>query len=202
MLTAAEEDRLEAAVVPDEPVDVSYGGAEAAYELETFWTGGDAAEDDASRPGDYPCVVFDFETEGEPDSDRQPLDNLDRVEEDEEESEYREIKMRALTSELTIQVAVKRNGRDGIDPEIRLKQVARPVWDACVEDLDDQGVLNQEGPDGQRPMKVDVTSGVTTAPVAGTLRAQWSITLSYRTEHTIVHESMETAEHTSDLEIQ
>ena len=197
MLTAAEEKRLEE-VFPS-TVDVEYAGPDdektSSYELTPFWTGPDIAGDDGSESPDYPVLVFDWEDQSVAASERQPADNVHRIDNPIDEEEYRIIRSTEMYSDLVIQVSVRRRWIDGIPPDVRLKQLARAVWEVCDQKLDKGELLNEPGDDDERPMLVDVQDGIDTNAEDRTLRAQWAIRLHYREEHEVVEETVSEVEY-------
>lgn len=196
MLTTAEEDRLEETFPSTVTVewDGQNGLEQATYDLARFWTGPDAVGNDASQSAEHPTIVFDWDTQSEEATQRQPADNVRRIENPVDEPEYTEVRTSELYSDLTIQVAVRSSWEDGIPPTVRLKQLTRAVWQVCDRELDQAGALNEAGQSGERPMTVDITSSVTTNREDRTIRSQWTIRLHYRDEHEVVHETAESAD--------
>lgn len=180
MLTDAEEDRLRSAI-PLENVTIEAAGTTATYDFDTFWSGGDAAGDDATTQfdGEYPALVFGYNTQAEPETGRQPLNDLHEVDNPIDEPGMTETRAAELSDLLSLTVAVEATWRDGIPPQTRVRELARPVWKACRFDLSSD--LNQEGQNGERPMRVEL-GGTPIGPerVARTLRVQWPIRIHYR----------------------
>ena len=196
MLTTAEEDRLEETLPTSGTV--SHDGQEQQYDLTPFWAGPDASGDDAATSPDYPMVVFDWEQQDVPAEERQPVDNIHEIENPKNIEEYREIHTNELYSDLVIQVVIRRQWLDGLPPGVRLKQLARPIRQTCTRDLDNHGRLNEPGPNGERPMTVDIITGVTENREDDTSRVQWRIRIHYRGTYEIVYDTVEDAEYSVD----
>jgi len=196
MLTTAEEDRLEETLPTSGTV--SYDGQEQQYGLTPFWAGPDASGDDATASPDYPMLVFDWEQQDVPAEERQPVDNIHEIENPANVEEYREVHTNELFSDLVIQAVVRRQWLDGLPPGVRLKQLTRPIRQTCSRDLANHGQLNEPGPNGERPMTVDILTGVTGNRDDDTSRVQWTIRLHYRGTHEVIQETVEDAEYSVD----
>lgn len=206
MLTPAEEDRLEEALPSQVTIEYQTedGTIEQTYQLSRHWTGPDQQGADASASPEYPTIIFDWDVRGEPADERQPADNVLRIESDDDqkdEPKYREIRTTEQYSDLVIQVAVRARHDQAIPPDVRLTQLARSVWDVCDEHLDQDGELNEAGQNGERAMAVDVLSGLESeSRTDRTLRTQWRIRLRYRKETTTEYDTVEEIDHEVDLE--
>lgn len=196
MLTTAEEDRLEETLPTS--TTVSYDGQEHQYGLTPFWAGPDASGDDVATSPEYPMLVFDWNQQDVPAEERQPVDNIRDIENPKNVGEYREIHTSELYSDLVIQVVVRRQWLDGLPPGVRLKQLARPVRQTCKRDLDNHGRLNEPGPNGERPMTVDIITGVTENREDDRSRVQWRIRFHYRGTYETVYDTVEDAEYSVD----
>ncbi|QBI90022.1 tail completion protein, type 1 [Halobacterium phage ChaoS9] len=189
MLTTAEEDRLEAALPTT--FTVEYGADEFQYELTPHWSGSDADGDDASGAPEYPAVVFDWDVQGEPDDDRQPLGDVRAIEPGDED-EYVEVNAARVWDDLSISVAVEaRHDDNGVPPQVRGSQIARRLWKFCRFELD----LNSLGKNGERPMVVNVESAPTPARVERTYRIEWTIRLRHTVDHEVTKEATEDVEY-------
>lgn len=198
MLTTAEEDRLEASF-PLEGLTVDYEGGSYTYDLTPFWSGGDDAGDDATADPDYPALVFGWDAQSEPAPERQPVDNVASIDNPTDVPEYRETETAEVYDELSVTVAVEAaHDANGVPPQVRGSQLARHLWRFTEHDLD----LNSVGPDGERPMRVDVQSGPTPSRVKLTYRLEWALRLHHSETKETVYDTVESvgveAEQTRD----
>ncbi|SEH60484.1 hypothetical protein SAMN05192561_1126 [Halopenitus malekzadehii] len=186
MLTTAEEDRFEA-VLP-ESVDVSYDANQHTYELTVFWGGGNATQD-------YPIVILEWDAQNQPQTQRQPVDDVHRIDNPIDEPGGAEIRTSEVADELSITVAVKAvRGTDGVPPQTRCKQLVRRLW----RFLDDGIDLNSEGPNGERPMRVEIASNPSPGRVDDTYRIEWSVQFHHAERYTEEFDTTESAEYAAD----
>jgi hypothetical protein len=198
MLTTAEEDRLEA-TFPLKGIAVEYKDESYTYDISTFWAGGDENGDDATAAPDHPALVFDWDTQSEPATERQPVDDVASIDNPTDVPEYRETKTAEVYDELSVTVAVEAtHDANGVPPQTRGGQLARRLWRFTRHEID----LNTTGPNGERPMRVDVQNGPTPSRVQRTYRLEWSIRLHHSETQETVHDTVETvgveAEQTRD----
>lgn len=187
MLTTAEEDRLEASF-PLEGLTVDYEGESYTYDLTPFWSGGDDAGDDATADPDYPALVFGWNAQSEPATERQPVDDVTAVDNPLDVPEYRETETAEVYDELSVTVAVEAaHDANGVPPQVRGGQLARQLWRFTSLDLD----LNSVGPDGERPMRIDVQSGPTPSRVRLTYRLEWALRLHHSETKETVYDTVE-----------
>lgn len=186
MLTTVEEDRFEQAL-PLEGIAVEWGGDTYEYDLDPFWTGGDAAGEDATNPTEYPAVVFDWDTQNQAEADRQPLDDLHSIDVSEEEPTLTETKTAEVSDDLSVTIAVEAGWDDnGVPPQARATQLARHLWRFLRFELD----LNSEGENGERPIRVAVPdeSSIEPVRVEHTVRSEWPIRLHHAEHHEEEHD--------------
>lgn len=181
MLTAQEEDRIEAAL-PD-TVSVSYDGATHTYDLGVFWSGGNTNEE-------YPTVVFEWDVQNELRPERQPANNLVSIDNPVDEPGATETKTDEVSDDLSITVAVEAVFDDGLPPQVRRKQIAQRIWKFFEQEAD----FTDEGPNGERPMRIETLSGITPARVEDTLRAEWPVRIHHSE---LYEEEIETADDAS-----
>lgn len=189
MLTTAEEDRFEEAL-PLEGLTVEWDGESYEYNLDPFWTGGDAAGEDASEPTAYPAVVFDWDTQNQPETARQPLNDLDSIEVSDGEPTLTETKKAEVSDDLSITIAVEANWDDnGVPPQARVTQLARQFWRFLRLELD----LNSWGENGERPIRVAVPdeSSIQPVRVEHTVRSEWPIRFHHAERHEEEHDVVE-----------
>jgi len=186
MLTTAEEDRFEAAL--PESVDVEYDASQHTYELAVFWGGGNATED-------YPIVILEWDAQNQPQSQRQPVDNIHRIDNPIDEPGLTEVRTSEVADELSITVAVEAvRGTDGVPPQTRCKQIARELW-RFLDDAIDQ---NSGGPNGERPMRIETASTPSPGRVEDTYRIEWSIQFHHAERYTEEIDTAESAEYTAN----
>lgn len=189
MLTTAEEDRLEAAL--PSTFTVEYAGDEFQYDLTPYWGGSDVDGDDAGGGPEYPAVVFDWDVQGETDTDRQPLGDVRAIEPGGED-ELVEVNAARVWDDLSISVAVEaRHDANGVPPQVRGGQIARQLWKFCRFELD----LNSPGANGERPMVASVESAPTPGRVERTYRIEWVVRLRHTVDHEVTTEATEDVEY-------
>lgn len=187
MLTTTEEDRLEASF-PLEGLTVDYEGESYTYDLTPFWSGGDEAGEDATADPDYPALVFGWNEQSEPATERQPVDDVAAVDNPLDVPEYRETETAEVYDELSVTVAVEAaHDANGVPPQVRGGQLARQLWRFTTLDLD----LNSVGPDGERSMRVDVQSGPSPSRVQLTYRLEWALRLHHSETKETVYDTVE-----------
>ncbi|MDL0133521.1 hypothetical protein [Halobacterium salinarum] len=175
MLTTAEEDRLEAALPTG--FAVTHDGGTYDYSLTVHWTGGDDVGADADESPDYPALVLGWNSQNDPQPERQPANNLHEIDNPTDEPGLTQTETEEVSDELSVTVAVRAtHDSNGVPPQVRATQLARPVWRALEGEVD----LNTEGPDGGRPMRIETSSSPTPARVERTYRYQWAIRLHHR----------------------
>ena len=157
MLTSAEEDRLEAAI-PFEH-DIEYGGPDDeepqvyTYELTPYWGSSDHVGDDAGEGPQYPTIVFEWDSQGEQDDARQPVDDVAAIDENEGENTIIEKNVVRAFDDLSVTIEVRNQFRN-TPPQLRASQIARAVWKFCRFELEEE--LDHDGENGERPMLVEV----------------------------------------------
>jgi len=177
MLTTAEEDRLED-LLPLTAMEVTYEGAAYQYDIAPWWWGGDAVGDDASTPPAYPALALQFETQNQPETARQPANNLQSIDNPANEPGLTETRTEEVSDDLSMMVVVEATHDDnGVPPQVRCSQLTRHLWRFIQFDLDD--VLNTPGANGERPMRSEITSSPTPTRVQRTLQAEWSVRLHH-----------------------
>ena len=183
MLTTAEEDRLEAELPLQ--YDVTHGGNTYQYDLTPFWANNDADGDDASDSVDYPALVFDKDMQGRQDTERQPVGDVAEVEYPADEPTIVEHHVARATDDVMLTVAVTANhDQNGVPPTTRARQMIRQLWRFVNFHLGD--ALAEEGPNGERPMVVEVLEQPRDERVGRTYRVEFPI----RFRH-VEHEAVE-----------
>ncbi|AAM88691.1 hypothetical protein PhiCh1p18 [Natrialba phage PhiCh1] len=189
MLTTAEEDRFEEAL-PLEGLEVKWDGESYEYDLDPFWTGGDAADEEPTESVEYPAIVFDWETQNQPELGRQPLNDLHSIDVSSDESVLTETKTAEVSDDLAITIAVEAAWDDnGVPPQARVTQLTKQIWRFLRFELD----LNSEGENEERPMNVEVPdeSSVEPVRVEHTIRAPWQIRFHHAERHEEEHNTVE-----------
>lgn len=184
MLTTAEEDRLEEALPLQH--DVEYQGNTYQYDLTPYWAGNDAEGDDATDSIEYPTLVFDWDMQARQDAERQPIGDVAEVDADTGEATVLEHHVNRSMSDLMLAVAVSTDhDENNVPPTVRGRQIARTVWRYVHFHLD----LSEEGPNGERPMVVDVIEQPRDERVESTYRVQFPIRLRHVELETFERES-------------
>lgn len=195
MLTTAEEDRLEA----DLPLvqEVEHDSETYQYELTPFWSGGDAAGADADEGPEYPALVFEWDSQGDEEDSRRSIGDVREVDERPDEHVIAEIHDTAYADELSLTVAIEAtHDVNGVPPTVRGPQLTRGVWRYLRFEID----LKAEGPNGERPLGIEVLNPPTPARVERTLRYEWSIGISYVDEYEVEIDAVADTEYDVTME--
>ena len=186
MLTTAEEDRLEAALPLE--FDVEYEGPNDeepqihSYELTPYWGGTDHVGDDASSGPEYPAIVFEWDSQGEEDAERQPVDDVASIDENEGEETIIENNVARVFDDLSVAIEVRNQFRD-TPPLVRASQIARALWKFCRFELEAE--LDDEGENGERPMLVEVLESPSGFEAGQTLIVEFQLRLRHVVSHDV-----------------
>lgn len=191
MLTTAEEDRLEEAL-PTADLEVAYEGNTHQYDLNPFWWGGDDTGDDVAEPPEYPAIVFQFETQNQPETARQPANDLHSIDNPADEPGLTETEVEEVSDDLSMTVVVEARHDNGIPPQVRSSQLTRQVWRFVRFELGTE--LNTVGPNGERAIRPALLSAPTPARVKRTLRSSWSVRLHHAETHDVEVETAKDVE--------
>ena len=194
MLTTAEEDRLEAAL-PTTAISVGYDGAVYDYDLDVHWSGGDNTGDDAGGSPDYPALVLGWDSQNDPQPERQPADNVHAVDNPTNEPGYTETETVEVSDELSVTIAVRAShDSNGVPSQVRATRLARVLWRALDHDID----LNNEGSNGERPMRIETTSSPTPSRVERTYRYSWNARLHHSEQFVTEYDTADSADYSAD----
>ncbi|QHS17924.1 hypothetical protein GWK26_12630 [haloarchaeon 3A1-DGR] len=194
MLTTAEEDRLEAAI-PTTGLTVTYEGGTYDYDLDVHWTGGDDTDAAPGPEPEYPVLVLGWNSQNNPQTERQPANGLYSIDNPVDEPGYTETETNEVSDELAVAIAVRTTHDDnGVPPQVRSTQLTRAIWRAFDNEID----LNSEGPNGERPMRLSISSSPTPARVERTYRHQWAVQLHHAERYVTEHETAAGAEFTAE----
>lgn len=200
MFTTAEKRRLRTSL--PESVTASYTGVVDGSEVTRTttvapayrWVGADSEGTESEEFDDYPIVLLDWDSQGEPVPGEELLNrfaervfeepDLDEIDapgplfdaeiDDEAFIETSETRQQAS---LSITPVVETKWVDGVPPQPRAEAFARACW-RWVRFRGSQQ-LNSIGPDGERPMVVDGQGEPTPARMMNTYRVPMSAQIRY-----------------------
>lgn len=198
MLNEGEEDRLVGALpLEDVEIDVLNDDGEKEthnYDVTPYWHGSDHLEPDETPSPDYPAIVFDPDTQGEQKPEEQPADNVIDITNVEDEPEYITHEGSREFDELSVTIAVEAtHDENGVAPDVRAKQIARHLWNWFRFEADD--TLNEEGDNGERPVRTELITAPSPARVARTYRIEFAVRLHHTEEYERVQDTVGDAEY-------
>jgi len=194
MLTTKEEDRLEA-VLPTTGLSISYGGKTYQYDLDVHWSGGDVAGDDASESTEYPALVLGWNSQNNAETQRQPANDLHDIDNPLDEPGLTETDTTEVSDELSVTIAVRStHDSNGVPPQVRATQLTRELWRVLDNEID----INNQGPNGERPIRVETNTSPTPSRVERTYRYQWAISLHHAERFETDYETASDAEFSAE----
>lgn len=184
MITQAQKRRLEEAIPFTHDIDyIDDDGQlqEGQFTLTPYWSGQDIPDPQ------YPAIVFDWDSRGEPNENAESLNRLAGWESSEDESEVIIDREDPEIDVLSVTIATAKEFRDGIPAQARAGEITRKIWEWFKQDS--ASALNNEGPNGEAPMLPVPDSSPTPASVEDTFRLEFSLEL----RHTVTSEETQDA---------
>jgi hypothetical protein len=184
MLTTRERTRLREAMPSQYPAQFVIDGEtrQTTIEPEFLWTG---ADDEDETTGDYPVILLGWDQRGNAVENEDTVNDFVSRQYDDsydgsqlpDDRVFRERRSEKQVDELQVTPVVETEWVDGVPPQTRGEAMARQLWKWGR--FRATGVLNEVGPNDERPMVFEASSSPTPSRAGDTYRLPFTLTIRH-----------------------